>query len=140
MLNQLNNHYPVRYTVLGLCAFGLALALFSLVAFGVGWLALLCFGALLALGVYDMRQSRHAILRNYPVIGHLRFALEYIRPEMRQYFIESDREAVPFSRAQRSSATVQRGRKAQDVGSALRMGGWPSITSSRSAWYLVGFG
>ena len=102
MLNQLNNHYPVRYTVLGLCAFGLALALFSLVAFGVGWLALLCFGALLALGVYDMRQSRHAILRNYPVIGHLRFALEYIRPEMRQYFIESDREAVPFSRAQRS--------------------------------------
>jgi hypothetical protein len=45
MLNQLNNHYPVRYTVLGLCAFGLALALFSLVAFGVGWLALLCFRA-----------------------------------------------------------------------------------------------
>jgi glutamate synthase domain-containing protein 2 len=102
MLQQLNNHYPVRYTVLGLCGFGLVLALFSLLAFGVGWLALLFFGALLALGVYDLRQSRHSILRNYPVIGHMRFALEYIRPEMRQYFIESDREAAPFSRAQRS--------------------------------------
>jgi glutamate synthase domain-containing protein 2 len=102
MLNQLNNHYPVRYTVLGLCAFGLLLSLFSLVAFGVGWIALLCFAGLLAVGVYDLRQSRHSILRNYPVIGHMRFALEFIRPEMRQYFIESDREAEPFSRAQRS--------------------------------------
>ena len=102
MLNQLNNHYPVRYTILGLCAFGLLLSLFSLIVFGVGWIALLCFALLLAVGVYDLRQSRHSILRNYPVIGHMRFALEFIRPEMRQYFIESDREAEPFSRAQRS--------------------------------------
>jgi glutamate synthase domain-containing protein 2 len=42
------------------------------------------------------------VLRNYPVIGHLRFLLEFIRPEIRQYFIESDREARPFSRQQRS--------------------------------------
>jgi len=42
------------------------------------------------------------VLRNYPVIGHLRFLLEYIRPEMRQYFIEGDNEAAPFSRQQRS--------------------------------------
>ena len=49
-----------------------------------------------------MLQTRHAILRNYPVIGHLRFLLEFIRPEMRQYFIESDNEAAPFSRQQRS--------------------------------------
>lgn len=102
MLNQLNNHYPVRYTVLGLCALGLLLSLFSLMAFGVGWLAVLVFAALIALGLYDLRQSRHSVLRNYPVIGHLRFMLEYIRPEMRQYFIESDAEAAPFSRAQRS--------------------------------------
>ena len=55
-----------------------------------------------ALGVHDLRQTRHAILRNYPILGHLRFALEFIRPEIRQYFIESDTEAQPFSRAQRS--------------------------------------
>jgi glutamate synthase domain-containing protein 2 len=42
------------------------------------------------------------VLRNYPVIGHLRFLLEFIRPEIRQYFIESDHEAAPFSRQQRS--------------------------------------
>ena len=39
------------------------------------------------------------MLRNYPIIGHLRFLLECIRPEIRQYFIESDSEAAPFSRA-----------------------------------------
>ena len=102
MLGQLNTLYPVRYTALALCAFGFLLSLFAVVGLGVGWLPLLVLGALVALGIYDLRQDRHAILRNYPIIGHLRFALEYIRPEIRQYFIESDREAAPFSRAQRS--------------------------------------
>jgi glutamate synthase domain-containing protein 2 len=41
-------------------------------------------------------------LRNYPIIGHLRFMLEFIRPEIRQYFIEGDNDAMPFSRSQRS--------------------------------------
>ncbi|MES2975707.1 MAG: FMN-binding glutamate synthase family protein [Pseudomonadota bacterium] len=102
MLSYLDTHYPVRYTVLGLCGFGLLLALFSLVAFGVGLLMFLLFALLLGLGIYDLRQTRSSLLRNYPVIGHLRFMLEYIRPEIRQYFIESDGEATPFSRAQRS--------------------------------------
>jgi len=66
------------------------------------WLALALFTLLTGTGVHDVRQTRHAILRNYPVIGHMRFLLEYIRPELRQYFIESDNEAAPFSRAQRS--------------------------------------
>ena len=47
-------------------------------------------------------QTSASVLRNYPVIGHLRFLLEFIRPEIRQYFIESDNEAAPFSRQQRS--------------------------------------
>ena len=93
---------PVRYSSMALCAFGALLALFSVIAFGVGWLPLLVCGALVGVGVHDLKQTRHAILRNYPVIGHLRFLLEYIRPEMRQYFVENDREATPFSRAQRS--------------------------------------
>lgn len=67
-----------------------------------GWIGLGVFAVLTGTGVHDVRQTRHAILRNYPVIGHLRFLLEYIRPEVRQYFIESDAEAAPFSRAQRS--------------------------------------
>ena len=93
---------PVRYSALALCIFGLLLSAFSVVGFGVGWLALLVCAALVGVGLHDLRQTRHAILRNYPVIGHLRFFFEYIRPEMRQYFIEGNREAMPFSRAQRS--------------------------------------
>ncbi|MFT4241322.1 MAG: FMN-binding glutamate synthase family protein [Acidovorax sp.] len=102
MIHQLNALYPVRYTAFALCVAGLLLSLFALTAFGVGLSVMLAFAALSALGAYDLRQTRHAILRNYPVIGHLRFMLEYIRPEVRQYFIESDSEAAPFSRAQRS--------------------------------------
>jgi glutamate synthase domain-containing protein 2 len=97
-----NAYLPVRYAAFGLCIFGLLLSIFSMIAFGVGLLYALLFAALCALGIRDLRQTRHAILRNYPVIGHARFLLEYIRPEMRQYFIESDNEAAPFSRSQRS--------------------------------------
>lgn len=102
MRQQFPTSFPVRYSALALCVLGVLLALFSLVAFGVGWMALLACSALAALGVHDLRQTRHAVLRNYPIIGNLRFLLEFIRPEMRQYFIEGDREAMPFSRAQRS--------------------------------------
>jgi glutamate synthase domain-containing protein 2 len=102
MLQFLNTLFPVRYTVMSLCAFGLLLSLFSLIVFGVGAFAFLVFAALLALGAYDLHQTKRSILRNYPIIGHLRYILEFVRPEIRQYFIESDSEAAPFSRAQRS--------------------------------------
>jgi glutamate synthase domain-containing protein 2 len=101
-LAKANAYFPIRYTALGLCIFAALLSLFSIVAFGVGWLYGLLFLALSVLGVRDLRQNKHAVLRNYPVIGHFRFLLEYIRPEMRQYFLESDNEAAPFSRSQRS--------------------------------------
>ena len=102
MLHYLNSIYPIRYTVFGLCCMGLLLSIFTLVGFGVGATAALLFLALIALGVHDMCQTKRSILRNYPIIGHIRFMLEYVRPEIRQYFIESDSEATPFSRAQRS--------------------------------------
>ena len=101
-LLTLNQYFPIRYTTWLLCAVGLLLCTFTAVAFGTGgWLALL-FALLLGLGLRDILQTRHSVLRNYPVIGHLRFLLEFIRPEMRQYFIESDNEAAPVSRQQRS--------------------------------------
>jgi glutamate synthase domain-containing protein 2 len=102
MLDTLNAIFPLRYTALGLAVFGLLLSLFALLAFGAGGGSFLLCGALVAVGVGDLRQTRRAVLRNYPLIGHLRFMLEYVRPEIRQYFIESDSEAAPFSRAQRS--------------------------------------
>ncbi len=59
-------------------------------------------GILVLVGVHDMLQTRHSVLRNYPVIGHVRWLVEMIRPEIRQYLLEDDNEATPFSRAQRS--------------------------------------
>src|SRR4051812_26211304 len=102
MLKYLNSVYPIRYTVFGLCCFGLLLSLFSLAALGVGVWFFLGFGALVVLGVFDLRQSKKSVLRNYPVIGHMRYMFEFVRPEIRQYFIEADNDAAPFSRAQRS--------------------------------------
>ena len=55
-----------------------------------------------AVGLRDINQKEHTILRNFPVIGHLRYWFESIRPEIRQYFVESDQEASPFTRENRS--------------------------------------
>ncbi len=59
-------------------------------------------GPLIILGVRDMFQKKHAILRNFPVIGHGRYLMEKIRPEINQYFIESNTDGRPFSREERS--------------------------------------
>jgi glutamate synthase domain-containing protein 2 len=64
--------------------------------------ALLITMPLLLIAIRDMRQRKHAIIRNFPVIGHLRYFFESIRPELRQYFFESDLDGKPFSRRQRS--------------------------------------
>src|SRR3978361_2322627 len=60
------------------------------------------FGALTALGIRDITQKSHAVLRNYPISAHIRFLLEEIRPEMRQYFFESEKDGMPFSRDTRA--------------------------------------
>ncbi len=52
--------------------------------------------------IHDVRQTRHAILRNYPVIGHFRYLFEHLGEFFRQYFFAMDREELPFNRAQRS--------------------------------------
>ena len=57
---------------------------------------------LAVLGVSDLIQTRHSILRNYPITGHLRFLLERVRPEIRQYFFEGDKDGTPFSRDKRA--------------------------------------
>lgn len=68
------------------------------------WILLPCLlaAALGALGLYDLLQTRHAILRNYPIIAHLRFILEDIRPELRQYFFENEKDGLPFPRDKRA--------------------------------------
>lgn len=57
---------------------------------------------LIVLGLHDSLQKTHTILRNFPLIGHFRYLLELVRPEIQQYFIESDLEAYPVEREYRS--------------------------------------
>lgn len=71
------------------------------------------FGAFAALGLRDITQTQHAILRNYPIAAHLRFLLENIRPELRQYFFEGDKDGTPFPRDQRA-IVYQRAKKELD--------------------------
>ncbi|PQO23482.1 FMN-binding glutamate synthase family protein [Rhodobacteraceae bacterium WD3A24] len=78
---------------------GLALALTAPV---IGWTIAVIAGALSALGIHDFIQNRSAVLKNYPLSARLRFLLEHFRPEIRQYFVEGDRDEVPFSREQRA--------------------------------------
>ena len=101
-LHWIDRYFPVRYTAWMLSAVLGAVFVLTWRAFGFGSLFALVFLCIVALGARDVLQRRHSVLRNYPVIGHLRFLLEYIRPEIRQYFIESDNEQAPFSRQQRS--------------------------------------
>jgi hypothetical protein len=60
------------------------------------------FGPLAVLGTWDIIQWDHSVLRNYPIIAHTRFIFEGLRPELRQYFFESNLSGAPFNREQRS--------------------------------------
>ena len=102
MLERINAIFPVRYSAFGLCILGFIVSLVPVAVMGSGWIINLVFLFLVVVGVRDLLQDRHAILRNYPVLGHMRFLLEFIRPEIRQYFVEADNDATPFSRSQRS--------------------------------------
>ena len=101
-LAKIDRFFPVRYlawTTSFVVAAWLTLRWWQT---GTGAVAALLAGVLVLIGLRDALQRQHSVLRNYPLIGHLRFLLEFIRPEIRQYFIESDNEETPFSRQQRS--------------------------------------
>ncbi|MEU9006918.1 FMN-binding glutamate synthase family protein, partial [Streptomyces sp. NPDC048551] len=66
------------------------------------WAAAGPLALLAAVATYDLVQRRHSVLRNYPLLGHLRFALEGLRPELQQYFIERNFDGRPFDRDTRS--------------------------------------
>jgi len=59
-------------------------------------------GVLVAIGIWDMLQTKHSLRRNYPILANLRFMLEKVRPEIRQYFLESDIDGTPFNRNKRA--------------------------------------
>ena len=87
--------------VTGAILFGLAVP-FAQFRLSVGVLLalfLICV-ALIGLGIWDMLQRSHSLKRNYPILANLRFLLEKVRPEIRQYFLESETDGTPFNRDQ----------------------------------------
>jgi len=75
----------------------------SVLSYGVGTiLGLVLVGGLIFLILHDITQKKHTVLRNYPVIGHLRFVFEDLGEYFRQYFFAGDRSEMPFNRAARS--------------------------------------
>ena len=82
----------------------------------MGWFFLvLIILFLIMLTVYDLTQRKRAILRNFPIIGHLRYILESIGPELRQYIVESDTDGKPYDRHHRSQIY----QRAKNVGELL---------------------
>jgi len=84
-----------------------ALSLLLLIGFAASyWPPVLCslivVLPLIGLGLYDALQTKRSILRNFPLLGRLRYAFEQIRPEIQQYFIESNVDAYPIEREMRS--------------------------------------
>jgi glutamate synthase domain-containing protein 2 len=94
--------FPIRYLTMMIVSFIFLLSLPLAIMFGRGWLLVLLSGGLTAVGIVDMRQTKRSILRNYPVLAHFRFLFEALRPELRQYLLEDDTTANPFTRTQRS--------------------------------------
>ena len=99
--------FTPRFITLTLCLAIAAILVVGAATVGGDWTGVvgafaLVFVALSALGLRDLVQTRHAVLRNYPIAAHLRFILEDMRPEMRQYFFESETDGLPFSRNQRA--------------------------------------
>lgn len=103
---MLTTIFTLRYAMITWPAILVVVAALLMLAFPAQDWWLLPFGTLclasVLLGLRDLRQTRHAVLRNYPVAAHLRFLLEAIRPEMRQYFFEGDKDGAPFPRDKRA--------------------------------------
>ena len=69
----------------------------------LGFLGLLVLGLpIMGVGIFDMVQKKHAIMRNFPLVGRSRYILEWFRPKIYQYFVEPDHDGRPFSRINRS--------------------------------------
>ena len=85
-----------KFTIISIIVF-LSIIILALFWTSALW-SLMVILPLIGLGIHDIIQRKHTILRLYPVVGHIRFLLESIRPEIQQYFVENDTSGTPFSR------------------------------------------
>ncbi len=78
------------------------------------WVLVGALGLLLLLGLKDYFQKKHAILRNFPIVGHMRYLSDWLRPKLYQYFVEPETDGRPFSRILRT-VVYQRAKKTLDT-------------------------
>lgn len=90
-----------RWFYIGSASILVIILLLALVWPNVLW-SLLVVGPLLLVGIHDSLQRKHTVLRNFPIVGHGRYLLEMVRPEIQQYFIENNIDAFPIEREYRS--------------------------------------
>jgi glutamate synthase domain-containing protein 2 len=100
--------------------------------FNSRWLYILAgvFAILEVIAIYDLAQTKHSIWHNFPVIGHFRWGFEEIRPEIQQYFVESNNDGKPFSRAQRSDVY----QKAKKVSNTVPFGTQLDLYAPGAEW------
>ncbi|QCK86191.1 FMN-binding glutamate synthase family protein [Phreatobacter aquaticus] len=104
----------MRYLPFGLSILGVFVFPFTTGALGgFAWVMFTISAALTAIGVRDILQEKHAVRRNYPILANIRYLLEEIRPEIRQYFLESETDGTPFNRSKRA-IVYQRAKRALD--------------------------
>ncbi len=88
----------VRFTIVTLIIIGVIICTVVWPVYGFAAIALF----IIILGIYDLSQKKHTILRNFPVLGHMRYLLEMIGPELHQYFVEDDTDGKPIDRNHRT--------------------------------------
>lgn len=104
----------MRYLPFALSVLGVAVFPFTTGFFGsFAWVLFAVALFLTVLGIRDMTQEKHAVRRNYPILANIRYLLEEIRPEIRQYFLESETDGTPFNRNKRA-IVYQRAKRALD--------------------------
>jgi len=102
-----------RKLYLGFGLFGLFVFLRLIVMHNALWFFCMI-GLLIPIFIYDLVQTKHAILRNFPILGHIRYIFEFFRPEIQQYLIASNEEERPFNRNTRS-VVYQRAKNERDT-------------------------
>ena len=91
----------MRKQLLAIAIIALIISLTFNYFLNVAYFATAIIVVLIFIGFYNANQNKHAILRNFPVLGYFRYAFETISPEIQQYFIERNTDGKPFSRNQR---------------------------------------
>lgn len=120
----------MRYLAFGAVILGFALSVWGAQSFSWLYLFVLAFGGLGLIGLYDLIQTRHTLWRNFPILAHIRWLAEELRPFLRSYIVESETEGRPFNHEDRAMVY----RRAKNVSSVEPFGSHLDIDAPPYEW------